>query len=104
MLILVLLTAIRSMIVAYGIKGSPEDHIPISLLKNNIDVFVPIWLDSVNLSLSQGSMQCLKSAIVTPLIKELDELADVDILKNYRPVSNLLFLSKLMERVVATRI
>ena len=35
-------------------------------------------------SLIQGSMDCLKSAI----IKELDNLIDIDTLKNYRPVSN----------------
>ena len=43
-------------------------------------------------------------AIVMPLIKEQDEMIDTDILKNYRPVSNLVFLSKLIERVVAMRI
>ena len=49
-------------------------------------------------------MDCLKEAIVMPLIKEQDEMIDTDILKNYRPVSNLVFLSKLIERVVAMRI
>ena len=58
----------------------------------------------MNLSLSQGSMDCLKNAILCPLIKELDELIDTDVLKNYRPVSNLAFVSKLIERVVAIRL
>lgn len=95
---------IISIIAEYGMNCSPEDPIPISLLKNNIDIFIPIWLDIVNLSLSRGNMDCLKNAILTPLIKELDELIDVDVLKNYRPVSNLIFLSKLIERIVAIRI
>ena len=95
---------IRSIIKTYGVNCSPEDPIPIMLLKNNIDFFLPIWMDLVNLSLSQGSMECLKNAILNPLIKELDQLIDKDILKNYRPVSNLLFLSKLIERVVAIRL
>ena len=88
---------IHSIIATYGINCSPDDPVPASILKNNLDTFVPIWLDIVDLSLSHGSMDCLKNAILTPLIKALDELLDVDVLKNYRPVSNLVFLSKLIE-------
>ena len=95
---------IREIIGTYGTNCSPEDPIPASLMKNNLDTFIPIWLDIVNLSLRQGSMDCLKEAIVMPLIKEKDEMIDTDILNNYRPVSNLVFLSKLIERVVAMRI
>ena len=43
---------IRSIILSYGIKCSPEDLIPVQLLNKNLDVFLPIWLDLVNLSLS----------------------------------------------------
>ena len=39
-----------------------------------------------------------KKAIVTPLIKKSG--LDSDVLKNYRPVSNLSFLSKIVEKVV----
>ena len=38
-------------------------------------------MDIVNLSLSQGSIECLKNAILNPLIKELDQLIEIDILK-----------------------
>ena len=43
----------------------------------------------------------MKSAVITPLLKKpgLDP-----ILKNYRPVSNLAFLSKVLERVVAVQL
>ena len=44
----------------------------------------------------------LKKAIVTPLIKKVS-LPDED-LKNYRPVSGLSFISKLVERVVAKQL
>ena len=43
-----------------------------------------------------------KSSIVTPLIKKPG--LDAEILKNYRPVSNLSFLSKVIEKVIASRI
>ena len=49
-------------------------------------------------------MDCLKCAIIIPLIKELDEVIDSDVLRNYRPVSNLLFLEKLIERIVMVRL
>ena len=95
---------IRFIITTHGINCSPEDPIPVQLLKNNLDVFITIWLELVNLSLSQGSMDCLKNAILTPLIKELDNWMATDELKNFRPVSNLLFLGKLIERVVGIRL
>ena len=44
----------------------------------------------------------LKSALVKPLLKK-SNLNHND-LKNYRPISNLFFLSKLIERVTAARL
>ena len=44
----------------------------------------------------------MKQAVVRPLIK--NKSLDPNILKNFRPVSNLSFLSKLTERIVANRI
>ena len=93
-----------SIITTYGIKCSPDDPIPAKLLKDNLDTFIPIWLKLVNLSLSQGCIDGLKNAILSPLIKGFDNKTDVDNLKNYRPVSNLPFLEKLIERVVSVRI
>ena len=89
---------------SHGVKCSPEDPIPAPLLKTHLPTFLPIWRDLVNLSLDYGSIDCLKSAVVNPLIKEMDGIIDADSYKNYRPVSNLLFLEKLIERVVATRL
>ena len=89
---------------AYGIKCSPEDPIPASLLSSCIDTFAPYWLEIVNLSLQLGDMDGLKSAVLLPLIKELNSTVDTDNFKNYRPVSNLLFISKLIERVVQRRL
>ena len=44
----------------------------------------------VDLSLHDDSMDCLKNAVIIPLIKEMDELMDRDTLKDYRPVSSLI--------------
>ena len=44
----------------------------------------------------------LKSAIVIPLLKKPG--CDQNVMKHYRPVSNLSFISKVIERVVASRL
>jgi len=57
----------------------------------------------VNKSLTKGCFQVtFKEAIVRPLLKR-DGLDPSD-LKNYRPVSNLPLLSKLLERLVQYRL
>ena len=57
----------------------------------------------VNHSLIEGSFpNSFKKAVVTPLIKKAS--LPRDDLKNYRPVSGLCFLSKLVERVVARQL
>ena len=94
---------IKSIIKTHGIKCSSEDPLPSKLLTTHIDKFTPIWTEIVNISLEQGSIECLKNAVLLPLIKELDNV-DIDKKKNYRPVSNLQFLSKLIERVVGSRL
>ena len=95
---------IKSIAMSYTIKCSPEGPIPACILKQNVDIFIPYWLDIVNLSLQLGSMDALKSAIIFPFIKEIGSLGDKENLKNYRPVSNLQFVGKLVERVVDNRL
>ena len=57
----------------------------------------------INSSLRSSQVpKSMKSAIVTLLLK--NSTLDPDILKNYRPVSNLYYISKLLERVVAGRL
>lgn len=95
---------VREIVISYGIKCSPEDPFPSSLLVQYQDLFLPIWTKLVNLSLATGSMDCLKNAIIFPLIKDMDNIIDKDNMKNYRPVSNLLFVGKLIERIVSAQL
>ena len=72
-------------------------------MKRCIEIRLPSITELVNLSLQDGVFpEPFKNAIVTPLIKKTS-LPKED-LKNYRPVSGLSFLSKLMEHVVAAQI
>ena len=57
----------------------------------------------INYSLREGSFpNCFKTAYVTPLLKKPN--LDRNLLKNYRLVSNLSFIFKLIEKVVAKQL
>ena len=63
----------------------------------------PVLTVIVNTSLSCADLiPELKRAFVTPLIKKL--ILDCEIFKNYRPVSNLSFVSKLIDRIVCVQL
>jgi hypothetical protein len=84
-------------------KSCSLDPWPTALLKDCIDILLPSLTKLVNLSLSTGVFpNDFKKAIVTPLIKK-PSLQKNDF-KNYRPVSGLCFVSKLVERVVAAQL
>ena len=95
---------VRKVVVSYGVKCSPEDPFPSILVTQYSDLLLPIWTKLVNLSLAEGSMDCLKNAIIFPLIKDIDNFVDRDNKNNYRPVSNLLFIGKLIERIVSAQL
>ena len=70
---------------------------------SHIHAIAPILQHIVNLCLTTGDfpISC-KSFIVIPLIKKPG--LDREMLKNYRPVSNLSFLSKVIEKVISISI
>ena len=85
------------------VKSCTLDPIPASVFKSCISCLLPVLADIINSSLSSGIVPTIfKSAIIVPLIKKSN--LDHDELKNYRPVSNLSFASKLLERVVASQL
>ena len=93
---------IRKLILSSATKSCNLDPLPTWLLKDCLDSLLPAITRIVNLSLSSAEVPAdLKEAVVLPLLKKL--ILDPEILKNFRPVSNLSFLSKLIERVVDAR-
>ena len=95
---------LRKIITEHGLKCSPEDPLPPEMLSTHIDTLLPFWVEIVNLSLEVGKVDGAKSAVIQPLIKELNSMTNTDDYKNYRPVSNLVFIGKLIERVVDIRL
>ena len=84
-----------------GVKTSVEDPIPAKLIKSCLDILLPVYTDLVNKSLAEGSMENMKSSVIDPTIKKAG--LDIDVNNNYRPVNNLRFFSKLVERVAKIR-
>ncbi|WP_419591906.1 hypothetical protein, partial [Thiolapillus sp.] len=80
-------------------KSCELDPIPTTLLYDNLDILLPTITNIINTSLTTGIVpRGLKTAIVKPLLKKPS--LDKNLLKNYRPISNLPFLSKILEKVV----
>ena len=85
-------------------KSCSLDPIPTSMLIQNVDFLIDCITAIVNESLSSGTMpECLKHAIISPLLKK--QSLDRNEFKNYRPVSNLTFVSKIIdgEDVIASQ-
>ena len=84
-------------------KSCSMDPIPTTLLKSVTPAILPILTEIINTSMTSGIVpETFKRALITPLIKKAT--LDSECLKNYRPISNLSFLSKLLERVVAKQL
>jgi hypothetical protein len=84
-------------------KSSPLDYIHTSVLKSCSVVFAPLIAHLANLSFSEGCFPIhFKLAQVTPLLKKagLDESDP----SNYRPISNLNTIGKIIERLFLARL
>lgn len=80
-----------------------SDPISTKLVKTCLlDSLLPVICEIVNLSLLSGTFpQLYKQSHVKPLLKKIT--LDPDCLKNFRPVSNLTFISKLIEKAAANQ-
>ena len=94
--------------IAKLIKSSPNkssmlDPIPTWLVKKCTSALVPFITAMVNLSLSSFDMPYeLKRAILTPFL--IGITLDHKVFNNFRPISNIALLSKIIEKVVADRL
>ena len=90
---------VRKVIETLATKSCELDEIPTTILKSCLEECLGIVTMVVNASLDQGPfVSTWKTTIVRPLLKKPGlELAE----SNYRPVSNLNFLSKVLKKKVA---
>ena len=80
-------------------KTCQLDPLPSTIIKPCIQSIAPVITNSTNAVIQQANMPAqLKHAVVRPLLKKVT--IDKDALCNYRPVSNLPQLSKVIEKVI----
>ena len=93
---------LRKIIKDMGIKTSSLDTLPGSIFKDIIEDLLPYLCDLVNKSLITGSVEGIKDSVIIPLLKKSG--IDPEMLKNYRPVTNEIYISKLSEKVTSIRL
>ena len=98
-----LVEEVDKLIIAMPNKSCVLDKIPAWLFKEAHKELAPSLADIINSSLANHDFpSSLKQAYVTPLIKKAS--LDKEEMKNYRPVSNIPIISKLIEKIVSSRI
>ena len=87
---------VRKMLGSIPAKSSKMDAILTSLLKSCADVFAPLIARLAAMSFRDGTFPSrFKTASVTPLLKKPG--LDSDVPGNFRPISNLNNISKILE-------
>ena len=91
---------VKRIVMTSAAKSCELDPLPTSLRKTHIDFLCPVLARIINASLSSSVVPPpMKHAVVIPILKK--RCSDVNILTNYRPISNIAFVAKLTERFVA---
>ena len=97
------LSEFMSMVVSSKSTTCLLDPVPTRLLKEVLSPVGVSLLNMINMSLVTGYVpQSFRVAVVKPLLKK--PTLDSGILGNYRPISNLPFLSKILEKAVAKQL
>ena len=94
---------VKKVILSSPQKSCVLDPMPTTLLCQCLDPLLDIITEIINLSLKSGIVPThFKKAVVCPLLKKQN--LDSEELKNYRPVSNLPFISKILEKIVLAQL
>uniref|UniRef100_A0A8C6Q3C2 Reverse transcriptase domain-containing protein n=1 Tax=Nothobranchius furzeri TaxID=105023 RepID=A0A8C6Q3C2_NOTFU len=97
------LPALERLISSMKPSGCPDDIVPARLFQEVLPVVAPHVLNIINSSLVSGIIPSVfKHAVLQPLLKKSG--LDPTDLGNFRPISKLPFLSKVMEKVVYNQI
>ena len=89
---------ITNFIKSSRVKTCALDPLPASVLTECLPILLPVITDIVNRSLDEAFMpNSLKTALIIPLLKKPN--LNPEDLNNFRPVSNLPFISKLINPI-----
>ena len=91
--------SLTSIIKEMALKHCDLDPLPTKVMVQCLPELLPLLSFIVNTSLKNGIFPSqLKSSILRPSLKKPD--LDSEVIGNYRPISNLAFLSKILEKCV----
>ena len=93
---------LRTVIKQGEIKTAFNDVLPRELMKSSFEVLLPYICTLVNTSLATGCVEGIKESTIMPLLKKSG--LDPEILKHYRPVSDIVLISKIIEKIVLLRL
>ncbi|XP_072042751.1 uncharacterized protein [Amphiura filiformis] len=94
---------VHNIIMKFPSKSCLLDTMPSWLVKDNLPTMLPVITQIVNASLTSGVFPSrLKHSIIKPVIKK--NTMDPNSLKSYRPVANITFLSKVVEKAVTCQV
>ena len=92
---------IKNLIMSLPNKGFTIDSIPVFIYKKIVDYIAPVFSVLFNKSVSEGIFpNILKIARVTPIYKSKSH----KIVSNFRPISVLSFTSKILEKLMKSRV
>ena len=93
---------VKNLVMNMKSKTNELDLLPVTFIKENIEKFANLLANIVNISLLSGVFaKEWKTALLYPLIKK----SGLDVIKsNYRPISNLSFISRLVEKVAINQL
>ena len=95
-------SSVQQIIKSLSTKTCSLDPIPTHVLKNHLESLTPLFTDIVKTSLSKGVFpNTLKISHLSPCLKKPD--LDKDLFPNFRPIANIAFLSKVLEKTVAVQ-
>ena len=84
-------------------SSSPIGPLPLSLFHKLALILTPFILNIINISLHTGIVpSSLKHTIIKPILKKPG--LDIECLSNYRPISQLPFISKILEIIVSKQL
>ena len=94
---------VKKLILDSPTKHCDLDPLPTNIFKQCISCLLPSIVTIINDSLQSGVVpSSYKNALVKPLLKKPG--LDPNSLKHFRPVSNLSFLSKILEKIILKRL
>jgi hypothetical protein len=99
----ILESELRHLLSTSNLKSCELDPLPPFVIVDVLDDIVPFLLYLFNRSLSEGHLPASeKRALVFPSLKKPN--LDPSLCRNYRPIANLSFLSKTLERLVSLQL